>query len=148
MIYENTQTISKNWKRVFLAVCVVFLLAPNVIAGFFAPKGVSWILIVAVFGIYFAFVRPFMSATTVVTFEYFEYRFAYGWPRTRLLRSEIISHEITEISGWVGTGIRGVSGGWLWRVWGRCCVEIRNANGKWLVVGTNDPEGLSRALNS
>ena len=148
MIYENTQTISKNWKRVFLAVCVVFLLAPNVIAGFFAPKGVSWILIVAVLGIYFAFIRPFMSATTVVTFEYFEYRFAYGWPRTRLLRSEIISHEITQISGWVGTGIRGVSGGWLWRVWGRGWVEIRKANGKRLVVGTNDPEGLLRALNS
>ena len=148
MIYENTQTISKNWKRVFLAVCVVFLLGPNVIAGFFASKGVSWILIAAVLGIYFAFIRPFMSATTVVTFEYFEFRFAYGWPRTRLLRSEILSHEITQISGWVGTGIRGVSGGWLWRVWGRSCVEIRKDNGKRLVVGTNDPEGLSRALNS
>ena len=148
MIYENTQTISKNWKRVFLAVCVVFLLGPNVIAGFSASKGVSWILIAAVLGIYFAFIRPFMSATTVVTFEHFEFRFAYGWPRTRLLRSEILSHEITQISGWVGTGIRGVSGGWLWRVWGHSCVEIRKANGKRLVVGTNDPEGLSRALNS
>lgn len=148
MIYENTQTISKNWKRVFLAVCVVFLLGPNVIAGFSASKGVSWILIAAVLGIYFAFIRPFMSATTVVTFEHFEFRFAYGWPRTRLLRSEILSHEITQISGWVGTGIRGVSGGWLWRVWGRSCVEIRKVNGKRLVVGTNDPEGLSRALNS
>ena len=148
MIYENTQTISKNWKRVFLAVCVVFLLGPNVIAGFSASKGVSWILIAAVLGIYFAFIRPFMSATTVVTFEHFEFRFAYGWPRTRLLRSEILSHEITQISGWVGTGIRGVSGGWLWRVWGRSCVEIRKVNGKRLVVGTNDPEGLLRALNS
>ena len=148
MIYENTQTISKNWKRVFLTVCVVFVLGPNVIAGFFASKGVLWILIVAALGVYFAFVRPFMSATTVVTFEHFEFRFAYGWPRTRLPRSEILSHEITQISGWVGTGIRGVSGGWLWRVWGRSCVEIRKANGKRLVVGTNDPEGLSRALNS
>ncbi len=148
MIYENTQTISKNWRRVFLIVSIFFILGPNVVAGSFTSKGISWILVAAVFVIYFAFIRPFMSATTVVTFEHFEFRFAYGWPRTRLLRSEILSHEITEISGWVGAGIRGVSGGWLWRVWGRSCVEIRKANGKRLVVGTNDPEGLSRALNS
>jgi len=148
VIYENTQTISKNWRRVFLIICVVFVLGPNITAGFFASKGVSWILMVAVFGIYFAFVRPFMSATTLVTFEHFEFRFAYGWPRTRLPRSEILSHEITYISGWVGTGIRGVSGGWLWRVWGRSCVEIRKANGKRLVIGTDDPEGLLRALSS
>ena len=148
MIYENTQTISRNWRMVFLTVCFLFILGPNIAAGSFASKGVSCILIAGVFVIYFAFIRPFMSATTVVTFEYFEFRFAYGWPRTRLPRSEILSQEITEISGWVGTGIRGVSGGWLWRVWGRSCVEIRKANGKRLVVGTNDPEGLSRALNS
>ena len=100
------------------------------------------------FAIYYGFIRPFMSATTFVTFEYFEFRFAYGWPRTRLLRSKIVDHQIVEISGWVGTGIRGVSGGWLWRVWGRNCVEIRKTNGKRLVVGTDDPEGLSQALNS
>ena len=148
MIYENTQTISKNWRRVFLIICVLFVLGPNIAAGFFASKGFSLILVAAVFGIYFVFVRPFMSATTVVTFEHFEFRFAYGWPRTRLQRSEILSHKITYISGWVGTGIRGVSGGWLWRVWGRSCVEIRKANGKRLVIGTDDPEGLSRALSS
>jgi len=148
VIYENTQTISKNWRRVFLIICVLFVLGPNIAAGFFASKGFSLILVAAVFGIYFAFVRPFMSATTVVTFEHFEFRFAYGWPRTRLQRSEILSHKITYISGWVGTGIRGVSGGWLWRVWGRSCVEIRKANGKRLVIGTDDPEGLSRALSS
>ncbi len=148
MIYENTQIISKNWRRVFLIICVLFVLGPNIAAGFFASKGFSLILVAAVFGIYFAFVRPFMSATTVVTFEHFEFRFAYGWPRTRLQRSEILSHKITYISGWVGTGIRGVSGGWLWRVWGRSCVEIRKANGKRLVIGTDDPEGLSRVLSS
>jgi len=148
VIYENTQTISKNWRRVFLIICVLFVLGPNIAAGFFASKGFSLILVAAVFGVYFAFVRPFMSATTVVTFEHFEFRFAYGWPRTRLQRSEILSHKITYISGWVGTGIRGVSGGWLWRVWGRSCVEIRKANGKRLVIGTDDPEGLSRALSS
>ena len=111
-------------------------------------------LLLIIISVYFTFnIKLDASSDTLIlkndkTFEYFEYRFAYGWPRTRLLRSEIISHEITEISGWVGTGIRGVSGGWLWRVWGRSCVEIRKANGKRLVVGTNDPEGLLRALNS
>ena len=148
MIYEHTQNVSKKWKRGFLAIGILFVLGPNIAAGSFTSKSVSWILILTVLVIYYAFIRPFMSATTVVTFEHFEFRFSYGWPRTRLLRSEILSHEITEISGWVGAGIRGVSGGWLWRVWGRSCVEIRKANGKRLVVGTNDPEGLSRALNS
>ena len=131
----------------FLIFCVLFLVGPNIAAGSFTSKSVSWILIVTVFVIYFVFIRSFMSATTVVTFEQFEFRFSYGWPRTRLPRSEIVSHEIIEISGWVGAGIRGISGGWLWRVWGRSCVEIRKVNGKRLVVGTDDPEGLSQALN-
>jgi hypothetical protein len=131
----------------FLIFCVLFLVGPNIAAGSFTSKSVSWILIVTVFVIYFVFIRSFMSATTVVTFEQFEFRFLYGWPRTRLPRSEIVSHEIIEISGWVGAGIRGISGGWLWRVWGRSCVEIRKVNGKRLVVGTDDPEGLSQALN-
>ena len=131
----------------FLIFCVLFLVGPNIAAGSFTSKSVAWILIVTVFVIYFVFIRSFMSATTVVTFEQFEFRFSYGWPRTRLPRSEIVSHEIVEISGWVGTGIRGISGGWLWRVWGRSCVEIRKVNGKRLVVGTDDPEGLSQALN-
>ena len=148
MIYEHTQSISKNWRKLFLIFCVLFVVGPNIAAGSFTSKSVSWILIVTVFVIYFVFIRSFMSATTVVTFEQFEFRFSYGWPRTRLARSEIVSHEIVEISGWVGTGIRGVSGGWLWRVWGRSCVEIRKVNGKRLLVGTDDPEGLSQALNS
>ena len=148
MIYENTQTISKNWRSFFLVICFLFVVGPNIFGSKSFSSGFSWILIATVFGIYFAFIRPFMSASTVVTFEHFEFRFAYGWPRTRLLRSEIVDHQIVEISGWVGTGIRGVSGGWLWRVWGRNCVEIRKTNGKRLVVGTDDHEGLSQALNS
>ena len=148
MIYEHTQNVSKKWKRTFLTIVILFLLGPNIATGSFTSKSVSWILILMVLVIYYAFIRPFMSATTVVTFEQFEFRFSYGWPRTQLARSEIVSHEIVEISGWVGTGIRGVSGGWLWRVWGRSCVEIRKVNGKRLLVGTDDPEGLSQALNS
>ncbi len=148
MIYEHTQNVSKKWKRTFLTIVILFLLGPNIATGSFTLKSVSWILILTVLVIYYAFIRSFMSATTVVTFEQFEFRFSYGWPRTQLARSEIVSHEIVEISGWVGTGIRGVSGGWLWRVWGRSCVEIRKVNSKRLVVGTDDPEGLSQALNS
>tara|TARA_Y100000590_G_scaffold48699_1_gene51602 strand:+ start:200 stop:628 length:429 start_codon:yes stop_codon:yes gene_type:complete len=91
----------------------------------------------------------FLEATTVVTDEYFEFKFRYGWVRTKLFRHEIASHQMRDVSQWWGLGVRGIPGGWLWRIWGRSCVEIHKIKGgKRLVIGTDDPEGLSQALSN
>lgn len=69
--------------------------------------------------------------------------------RVRLPYAEMASAERARsrfIDGW---GIHWVPGrGWTYNIWGYDCVEIRKKSGKVCRVGTEDPEGLTRFLES
>lgn len=48
----------------------------------------------------------------------------------------------------MGWGVRYCGGGWMWNVSGLDAVELRLKNGKLFRIGTDDPQGLSQAIQS
>ena len=50
----------------------------------------------------------------------------------------------TWIQGW---GVRKITGGWMYNVWGLDAVEIELSSGKVFQIGTNDPENLLAAIS-
>jgi hypothetical protein len=50
----------------------------------------------------------------------------------------------TWIQGW---GLRKITGGWMYNVWGLDAVEVELSSGKMFRIGTNDPENLLAAIS-
>ncbi|BAN00417.1 hypothetical protein [Ilumatobacter coccineus] len=69
-----------------------------------------------------------------------------GWPKHRIALADISSAEAVRNKTWWGFGIRKVPGGWMYNVGGLDAVEVVQHNGKRFRIGTNDVEGLERAL--
>jgi hypothetical protein len=59
--------------------------------------------------------------------------------------SEISGIQKTEIP-WYSSGIKKIRGGWLFSVNGSPALEINLRSGKRFIVGTDDPDGLARAI--
>ncbi|MGE3345671.1 MAG: hypothetical protein AB7L71_19790, partial [Vicinamibacterales bacterium] len=72
--------------------------------------------------------------------------FGVGYQRTIPL-SEIRSARPSRSPWWAGWGIRFVPRGLLYNVAGRQVVELELSNGRRALIGTEDPEGLTRAVN-
>jgi len=98
-----------------------------------------------------AFYLTVLSATrltTRVTSTTVELVWRLGWPSNAIDRAAIVgatAHRNTWVAGW---GIRKVSRGWMWNVWGLDAVELELAGGNVFRIGTDDQTGLLTALNS
>ncbi len=69
-----------------------------------------------------------------------------GWPQKTIDRGRVVSveaHRNTWIAGW---GIRKVTRGWMWNVWGLAAVQLELDNGRVFRIGTDDVDGLLTAL--
>ena len=67
-------------------------------------------------------------------------------------RREITLEEVTAVrqvrNRWTqGWGIRKISGGWIYNVWGLDAVELELSSGKVFRIGTDDSESLFTALS-
>ena len=74
--------------------------------------------------------------------------FGVGLIRRTLKRADIESVEQVRNKWWYGLGIRRIPQGWLWCVSGLDAVQISYRDGGQFRIGTDDPEGLVRALRS
>ena len=74
--------------------------------------------------------------------------FGPGWPRRVLRLADITSAEATRTRWFEGWGIRSTTRGWLWNVAGFDAVLLHLAGGKTLLVGTDEPQQLLRAIAS
>ena len=102
----------------------------------------------------------FSAMTVTVTDDVVEVRFRLGWPYRSVKRRNIGSHAPVRSPWWYGFGLRFIPGGFMWNVWGLDAVELRMASdasdsflfadrpGKAFRIGTDDPEGLDRALRN
>jgi hypothetical protein len=68
------------------------------------------------------------------------------WWFARIARSDIVSAIEVRPGLWRGWGIRWVRGGWLYNVSGYEAVEIRLRNGRRVLIGTDRPAEMVRAL--
>lgn len=77
--------------------------------------------------------------------------FRFGWPAREIPIGSVLSHGAVRNKWWYGFGIRAYPGGWMYNVWGLDAVEVRYDTGdgpKAFRIGTDDPEGLVRAIDS
>ena len=73
--------------------------------------------------------------------------FLFGRPR-REFKFEDVTAVRQVRNRWIqGWGIRKISGGWMYNVWGLDAVELELSSGKVFRIGTNDPGNLFAALS-
>jgi hypothetical protein len=73
--------------------------------------------------------------------------FGPGKPHRAVQLSEVVG--VNQIrNSWIqGWGIRKVSNGWMYNVWGLDAVELELASGDVFRIGTNEPDRLSTAIS-
>ncbi len=75
-----------------------------------------------------------------------ESSFGWGWPRRSIEVRDIAAIRQVRNKWYHGWGIRKVSGGWMYNVWGLDAIEIDLRTGKKFRIGTDEPTDLLAAL--
>jgi Zn-dependent protease with chaperone function len=137
-VYRHTQYSRLIWPLALVAVAITLVAAllagaPVLIVAAAAPIAllIGWI---------------FGSLTTTVTTETLSWWFGPGFWKKSVLLSEIEACEPVRNRWWWGWGIRYYGKGWLYNVSGLDAVEIRLAGGKYIRIGTNQPDRLAAAV--
>ncbi len=88
-----------------------------------------------------------MSRLTV-TVDTDEVRVAmgWGWPSRTVPLGDVTHVTAARGAWWHGIGIHRIPGGTLWNVAGLDAVELGLPSGRFLRIGTDDPDGLIAAL--
>lgn len=92
------------------------------------------------------FVGLFGSLAAAVDSSRLRLRFGIGIIRKSVPIRTIRAFRIVSTHWFYGWGIRFTPRGWLWNVAGLEAVELDLDNGSHFTIGTDDPEGLVRAL--
>jgi hypothetical protein len=101
---------------------------------------------IAVLAVVSACVILFTTLTVRVGDGVIQVRFGPGLPRRTIALARIAGVRAIKSSWFAGYGIHWVGKGWLYNVSGRDAVELTLENGRILLVGTDEPEELVRAL--
>ncbi|MCY4369825.1 MAG: hypothetical protein OXF41_10535 [bacterium] len=143
ILYQWTQSARP---AVLARLYLILLLA--LIVGFLDPDTAlpSLALMTSVFVTAVLFLG-FRSLMVTVTPSDVELAYSLGWPSKRIERSRIVSVEPLEVPWWDGGGVHLISRGWIWNVWGIETVQLTFSDGSRLLIGTDDPEGLTSALS-
>ncbi|NLF38566.1 hypothetical protein GX586_03930 [bacterium] len=104
--------------------------APFIVAGIMAVTGVM-----------------FSTLTIEIAGDSLRWRFGPGLIRFREPLGGIARAEPTRTSFWCGWGIHLTLRGWLYNVSGFDAVLVTRKNGRTFLLGTDEPEKLSAAIN-
>jgi len=88
----------------------------------------------------------FASLTVEIDEEFLTVRFGPGLVRKTIPLRLIMVYQPVRNHWYHGWGIRKVPHGWMYNVSGLDAVELRLQDGSAFRVGTNDPQGLIRAI--
>ena len=95
-----------------------------------------------------AAVLVFCSLTVTVDHAHVTVRFGLTPLRKRIRLADIASFEAVRNPWYFGWGIQRYGPGWLYNVSGFEAIEIVRTDGKELRIGTDDSQGLLRALSA
>ena len=137
--YHHTQV---GWVTLGAMLAVVLLVAVSV-APLRAPLIVSLLMAVTL-----AVASVFASLSVTLDERYLTIRFGLTPIRKRIVLADVASFRQVRNPWYVGWGIRYIGGGWLYNVSGFDAVELVRHGGSRLIIGTNDPDGLQRALSA
>ena len=118
---------------------VLFLVCLNVFSGFepftLIPLIVMFILLVL-----------FSTLTVRVGGGAITVQFGVGVIRKRIQLSDVETYAKVRNPWYYGLGIRYTPRGWLYNIYGLSAIELLIRSGKTCRIGTDDPEGLAKAL--
>ena len=126
-----------------LAASMIFVSLP-LIRGqeFHAIQAQVVLVLLAAIGLFYALTIEIRENTLFI-------RMGIGLIRRRIPLSEIEQARKIRIPLWAGFGIHGIPGlSWVWNVSGRDGVELTFKKGGRLIVGSDEPEALVRAIES
>ena len=109
---------------------------------------ISLIVISIVPVISFIFIFAFGKLTTVIADGRIKLTWRYGFPTKEIQMSDVEAVEVKEISKWIGSGIKTTRKGTAWRAGGKTVVAVDQSNGRRILIGSNNPEELARAIRS
>lgn len=92
-------------------------------------------------------VAIFSSMTTTIDSEEITNAFKWGFPSGKIKISDIESIALVERSMWWGLGVQWTKSGTIWRSWGNRLIVLTKKNGKNVLIGSKDPEGLLSAIS-
>jgi len=136
--YEHTQI---GHTLIWFALGVAVFVA---ITGIFAQGGLGTSLIVEIILLICAVM--FCKLTIKIENETLRWSFGIGIVRKQVLLAEIAVCESIRIRWWYGWGIHLTPYGWLYNVSGLDAVTITLRDGRKFALGTDDPQGLSVAI--
>ncbi len=139
--YQRTQHAMWMW---FILIPIVAI----VIAAWFNSRNAAVLAPCAVATASIALVLSiFMKLSIRVDASAVTWHFGYGWPGGSIALGDIASAEVTQTNLLEGWGLHWtIWHGWLWNVGGFQAVEIFKTNGGGVTLGTDDPQGLSQAI--
>lgn len=118
---------------------VSLLLATNAGIGYVGWIAAALLLTLAV---------VFSSLTIAVADGFLKWQFGPGLIRKRVALDEIVNAETARTKFWEGWGIHLTTRGWLYNISGYDAVHVRMKTGKQFMLGTDQPEQLTQAINN
>jgi hypothetical protein len=105
----------------------------------------SWTPVIVAFILGLATVL-FGSLTVYIDEEFLTARLGPGLIRKTIPLRSIVGYQPVRNHWYYGWGIRKVPGGWMYNVSGLDAVELRLQDGSVFRIGTDDPQGLIKAI--
>lgn len=102
-----------------------------------------------VLGAFFLFLCTlFYRMVVTVRADEVEIKFGIGLIKKRIKVDDIVAARPVRNRWWYGWGIRYFPGGWLYNIWGLDAVELQMKKYPRYRIGTNDPVGLTGAVQA
>jgi hypothetical protein len=136
-VYKHTQigyALLNSYTIVFLIAGII-----NLTTGF-APLAVLALIIVLLT------ISTFAALTVIVDRRAIKLRFGVGIIRKEYELDDIVGYQAVENPWYYLLGIRYTPRGWLYAVSGSSAVELALKDGKYVRIGTDEPEKLVEAL--
>jgi hypothetical protein len=121
---------------------IVFLIAGIInLATGFAPLAVLALIVILLT------ISTFATLTVIVDKQAISLRFGVGIIRKEYQLADIVGYQEVKSPWYYLLGIRYTPRGWLYAVSGYSAVELAFKNGKFVRIGTDEPEKLIQALD-
>lgn len=142
-LYEHTQA---GWpiRIAFVATSVLFLVMTLLPELSRTPTPVGVLVAGAVFTALLGW--TWGSLTVRIEDGELRVRFGPGWPRKTVRLADIAAVEVTRTTFMEGWGVHRTRRGWLYNVSGFDAVLLRLANGRSMMIGTDEPRRLKTAI--
>ena len=143
MEYEHTQWgfISIPTFLLFAVIVVPATAADDETSAMFTVAIVAFMIALLAIVLVFSRLAVTVSGGRIAT------AFGFGRPHREIELENVAAVRQVRNTWMQGWGVRKISGGWMYNVWGLDAVEVELSSGGVFRIGTNDPENLLAVIS-